>query len=108
MTERIEGIKRLLKKSPDDVFLHYSLGMEYEAQERFKEAIAEFERCIELKENYLAAYVEAGKCLRSAGELSKAREIFATGMELAAKMGENHMRDFIQQQLDSISQTGDF
>ena len=48
------------------------------------------------------AYVEAGKALRSDGQIAAAREIFAEGMELAALQGESHMRDHIQQQLDGL------
>lgn len=102
MTERIAEIEKMLADSPDDLFLHYSLGMEYASAEQFDQAIAEFRRCIELESEYLAAYVEGGKCLRSAGKLAEARDVFAQGMELASTTGESHMRDFIQQQLDSI------
>jgi len=102
MADRIAEIEKMLADSPDDVFLRYSLGMEYASADQFEQAVAEFRRCIELEAEYLAAYVEAGKCLRSAGELAEARKIFAAGMGLAAASGESHMRDFIQQQLDSI------
>lgn len=102
MANRIADIERMLTEDPDDVFLHYSLGMEYASAEQFDKAVAEFKRCIELQSEYLAAYVEAGKCLRSMGDLPAARDTFAAGMELAATSGESHMRDFIQQQLDSI------
>lgn len=106
MTDRIDEIGKMLADSPDDVFLHYSLGMEYASGGQFCRAVTEFRRCIELEGGYLAAYVEAGKCLRSAGKLAEARDVFATGMELAATSGESHMRDFIQQQLDSIPADG--
>ena len=102
MTSRIDDITKMLADTPDDVFLRYSLGMEYASAEQFDRAVSEFKRCIELEAEYLAAYVEAGKCLRSMGKLGEARNIFAAGMELAATSGESHMRDYIQQQLDSI------
>ena len=102
MTDRIETITKLLENSPDDVFLHYSLGMELASAGRHGEAVGAFRRCIELDRKYLAAYVEAGKSLRSDGQIPAAREIFAEGMELAALQGESHMRDHIQQQLDGL------
>ena len=102
MTDRLSQLRALLDESPDDVFLRYSLAMEHAGAGRYDEAAAELRRCIELDEKYLPAYVEAGKCLRSARRLDEAREVFSAGMELAAMLGERHMRDHIQQQLDGL------
>jgi len=102
MSDRVETIRKMLQKTPDDVFLRYSLGMEYAVAGRFDEAAAEFKRCIELDEAYLAAYVEHGKCLRSAGRLDEARKVFTAGLELAGTQGETHMRDHIRQQLEAL------
>jgi tetratricopeptide (TPR) repeat protein len=102
MADRIQAIESMLEKTPNDVFLQYSLGMEYAAAERHKEAVKAFKRCIDLDEGYLPAYVEAGKCLRSGGDLDAAREMFARGMELATAKGESHVRDFIRQQLEAL------
>ena len=102
MSERIDSIRRMLEKDPSDVFLHYSLAMEYASAGAHEDALAEFRKCIELDEGYLSAYVEAGKSLRSAGRVDEAREMFAAGMELAALQGESHVRDYIQQQLDGL------
>lgn len=102
MADRIAAIQAMISKSPNDVFLHYSLGMEQVSQAQFAGAVEEFRRCISLDANYLPAYVEAGKALRSAGRLDEAREVFATGLELSAVAGERHMHDFIQQQLEGL------
>ena len=102
MTDRIESIRKMLESQPDDVFLHYSLGMEYAAGGRYGDAVAQFHRCIELDGKHLPAYVEAGKALRSAGRLDEARRTFAAGMALAADLGESHTRDFIQQQIEAL------
>ena len=100
--ERIEQIRDLLEKAPQDVFLHYSLAMELATAESCDEAAVEFRACIELDGRYLPAYVEAGKVLRSAGELAQAREIFQAGLELATETGDDHVRSFIAQQLEAL------
>lgn len=102
MSQRIETIRKMLAEDPGDVFLHYSLAMEYASAGRHEEAVEEFRRCIDLDEAYLSAYVEAGKSLRAAGRVAEARDMFAMGMELAALQGESHVRDYIQQQLDGL------
>jgi uncharacterized protein HemY len=107
VSDRIASIRELLKASPDDVFLHYSLGMEYASSGRLERAVAEFRRCIALDGGYLAAYVEAGKALRSAGDVEAARQVLTEGLELAARLGESHMADFIRQQLDALGSRGE-
>ena len=102
MINRIEAILGMLAKTPDDVFLNYSLGMEYASAGRYDEAAGRFKRCSRLDENYIAAYVEAGKSLRSAGRLDEARKTFAAAIKLTATQGESHVRDYIQQQIDSL------
>ena len=102
MTDRIETIKKMLAEKGDDSFLIYSLGMELASAGRFDEATDQFRRCLELDGESLPAYAELGKALRSAGRLDEARAAFAAGMELAARQGEPHTRDYLQQQLDGL------
>ncbi len=102
MNRRIETIRRMLEKDPDDVFLHYSLAMEYVSAGLYDEAMDEFHICVRLDEAHLPARVEAGKCLRSAGRLSEAREAFLDALELALEKGESHTADFIRQQLEAL------
>ena len=102
MNQRIDTIRSLLAKSPDDVFLHYSLGMELLSAERFDEAAAAFNECIELDEQYLPAYVEAGKASRSAGRAEAAGEYFTRAMALAGRLGDTHAQDAIRQQLEGL------
>ena len=103
LSERIDMIRKLLERTPNDTFLVYSLGMELASAGRNEEAAEQFRRCIELDGDYLAAYSEGGKALRAAGRLEEARKLFRAGMELAAKAGNAHMRDFLQQQLEGLA-----
>ena len=102
MSDRIDAIRKMLADKGEDTFLIYSLGMELTSAGRYDEAADEFARCIELDEDYLAAYTEAGKALRAAGRLDEAREMFITALEVATAQGESHTRDFIQQQLEGL------
>lgn len=102
MTERIDAIRSLLDDSPADVFLHYSLAMELLSAERFDEAIEAFDKCMELDEQYLPAYVEAGKASRSVGRIDAAGEYFNRAMELAGRLGDAHAQDAIRQQIQGL------
>lgn len=105
MNERISQIRTMLKTQPNDIFLHYSLAMELTSTGCFDEASEAFIKCIELDKEYLAAYVEAGKSLRSAKRFDEARKIFKDAMKLSDKQGENHTRDYIRQQLESLGES---
>jgi uncharacterized protein HemY len=104
MPDRLDQIRRLLAVDPQDVFLHYSLGMELCKAERWNEALGAFARCEELDADYLPARIETGKALRAAGRLTEARATFETALVLAETRDETHARDFIRQQLDSLPQ----
>jgi tetratricopeptide (TPR) repeat protein len=102
MSDRIAAIRAMLQKEPGDLFLHYSLAMELSKAGQTDEAFAEFDRCIAIDPDHLPAQVEKAKALRAAGRLGEARELFTSAMELAAMQGQAHVRDYIQQQLESL------
>lgn len=100
--DRIARIQSLLVKSPQDTFLHYSLAMEYVSAGRHDEAADAFRRCTQVDPNYLPAYVEGGKSLRSAGRIDEARAMFQQALQLAQAKGERHTADHVRQQLEGL------
>ncbi len=46
---RIDQIQRLLENEPDDVFLNFSLAMEYESAGQAEDALKQFDRTIALR-----------------------------------------------------------
>lgn len=102
MTDRIKQIEKLLAKEPGDVFLNYSLGMEYISAHKFDLAIETFAKCEALVPTYLPAKIEMGKALRSIGRLTQAREAFTRALQAATADDQQHVIDNIQAQLDSL------
>ena len=100
--DRTDAIRQMLAKTPDDVFLHYSLAMELLSAGACDNAADEFRRCITLDAGYLAAHVELGKTLRMAGRLDEARAAFDRALQLAQTQGQNHTQDYIRQQLEGL------
>ena len=99
---RIAMIQGMLQRTPNDVFLHFSLAMEHVSAGQADEAVAEFRKCAELDPAYIPAYVEGGKCLRTAGRFDEARAMFQAADKLAAAIGDAHIRDYIRQQLETL------
>jgi len=102
MSDRIARIETMLLASPADPFLHYSLGMEFASAGDLERAAKQFLHVLELDANYLPAYVEAGKCLRSAGLLAEARDLFTQGLHLAEIRRDTHLAGHIRQQLEGL------
>jgi len=102
MSDRMARIEKMLASSPADPFLHYSLGMEFASAGDPERAAKQFLHVLELDADYLPAYVEAGKCLRSAGQLADARDLFTRGLHLAETRRDTHQADHIRQQLEGL------
>jgi tetratricopeptide (TPR) repeat protein len=96
---RIDQIRQFLESDPDDVFLNFSLGMEYQSAARDDEALALYRKVISLDSRYVAAYLQAGQLLVAARCYDDARAMLEGGAEAARWEGDAHMVDRITQML---------
>ena len=55
MSDRKKQLLELLQSDPNDVFLHYALGMEALSENDLQAALTQFQKTIGLQENYHAA-----------------------------------------------------
>ncbi|HSZ85562.1 MAG TPA: hypothetical protein VK787_06005 [Puia sp.] len=88
MFDRIEKIKELLIKTPDDNFLKHALALEYIKIENDKEARKLFEKILTQDENYLGSYYHFAKLLERNNETALAISYYEKGMEIAKKANE--------------------
>jgi Tfp pilus assembly protein PilF len=89
MFDRIEKIKELLIKTPDDNFLKHALALEYIKIENDKEARKLFEEILTQDENYLGSYYHFAKLLERNNVAALAISYYEKGMEVAKKANEN-------------------
>ena len=99
---RIDSIRKLLERSPEDVFLLYSLAMELLTAGQPAEALDRFRRVLELDADYLPAYPQAAKALQALGDKPAAAEMLRRGLAVAERKGDRHARDRIQLVLDAL------
>ena len=90
---RLEQIKSMLRDEPDDVFLNFSLAMELVSAGRKEEALAAFDRVLELDGTYHVAHLRKGLLLIDLGHHEEAREVLAAGARVAGDAGDSHARD---------------
>ena len=85
---RIENLRRMLEKHPDDPRLRFGLALEYEKAERWADAAEQLERYLELTEDEGNAWGRLGAALRRLGRDEEAREAYRKGIDAANR--HNH------------------
>jgi Flp pilus assembly protein TadD/mono/diheme cytochrome c family protein len=82
---------RLGGASADDTaIVHYSLGNAEAARGNRREAIAEFERAIEVRPRFAEAYNNLGVMLQSEGRLDAATELYRQALSIKPAYAEAH------------------
>jgi tetratricopeptide (TPR) repeat protein len=96
---RLDKIRQMLLADPDDVFLNFSLAMEYAKEGRHDEAVAQFERVIHLDPNHVAAYMQRANVLVGLKRTEDARRVLEQGIAAANRAGDNHAAEKMTQAL---------
>jgi tetratricopeptide (TPR) repeat protein len=99
---RLEQIQSMLAAEPDDVFLNFSLAMEYAKQGRGEEALAQFTRLNEIHPDYVPAYFQKATTLVNLDRKAEAREALARGIEVAGRIGDHHAASEMEQMLSLL------
>jgi tetratricopeptide (TPR) repeat protein len=99
---RIDTLKDILFKDPDDSFTQYALGLEYTAQNNIEEAVNIFESLMQKNPGYHALYYQLGKAYELTGDSEKARKIYEKGIYVTTSQNEIHAREELQQALDEL------
>lgn len=86
---RIEQLQQMLTREPNDVFLNFAMAKEY-ANQNAPEALAWFDRVIELDRTYVAAYFQKANLLVAMDRRDEAREVFGQGLAAAEEINDTH------------------
>ena len=70
--DKVGLLKGILEQNPGDTFARYGLAMEYVAQKRVAEGLAEFNRIIADNPDYVPAYQMSAQTLAANGETERA------------------------------------
>lgn len=97
---RIEQIRALLERNPDDTFPHYALAMELKGQGCFEAALESLDRCLSLDPKYGYAWYHKAAILKDVGRTEEARDVLQRGLEMASTAGQeqaaNEIRDLLE------------
>jgi Flp pilus assembly protein TadD len=78
---KIDKFAALAAKHPDNELARFSLGSALLEAGRFAEAEPHFRRALELKADWVVAYILRARCLIRLGRADEARPLLATGRQ---------------------------
>jgi tetratricopeptide (TPR) repeat protein len=85
---RIEILKKYLEEEPQDIFTRYALALEYSNGGAFNDARDLFLPLT--NEKYLPAFYQLGKVYEKLNDISKAKAIYESGVEVAKEKRDFH------------------
>lgn len=98
----IDQLEELLRAEPDDPFLHFGLAMALRSAGRNDEALAEFDRTLDLDSDYVAAHFHKGQLLAALDREDEARAALRAGIARAAAIGDEHARREMTEYLEGL------
>ena len=99
---RVDQIKKMLESNPQDIFLNFSLAMEYQSAGHLEEALRQYDRTIEFDPQYLAAHVRKGKILLSEKRYDEARSTLQLSLSIAREAADSHSENTIKEMISQL------
>jgi len=104
MTEptRLQMLAQFLEQNPGDAFARYGLAMEYSKVGQTEQALAEFQKLLELHPDYTNGYFMAAQTLERTGSTAEAKKMLENGVEAAKRTGNKHALSEMAGMLDEL------
>ncbi|HZX15223.1 MAG TPA: tetratricopeptide repeat protein [Thermodesulfobacteriota bacterium] len=99
---KIETLKSLVEKNPNNPLGRYGLANEYLKLEMYEEAIEEIKAYLKLKDDEGAVYRILGEALLKLGRTEEAKEAYRNGIEAANRHGHPGMAQEFEETLKLI------
>lgn len=100
--DKIAALKEILALDPKNSFARYGIAMELVNQGQVDTAIAEFNLLLTNDPDYTAGYFMAAQTLNGAGRKSEAIERLKAGIACAARAGNSHALNEMQDMLGEL------
>lgn len=101
--DRLQLLTEFLQHNPGDAFARYGLAMEYSKAGQAEQALAEFNKLLELHPDYTNGYFMAAQVLERSGRTPEAKQMLEKGVEAARRTGNKHALSEMTGMLDELS-----
>jgi tetratricopeptide (TPR) repeat protein len=102
MTDRLSQLRNLLDKDPHDAFCMYGIGMEYSKTGNHAQAIAWFDRTMEVDPTYCYAWYHKARVQEQSGDNAGAIQTLEDGITQAIDVGDQHAQEEMKMLLQSL------
>ncbi len=99
---RIESLKALLEKNPNNPLGRYGLANEYFKLGIYEEAVVEIKKYLELKDDEGAAYRILAEALLKLGRREEAKDAYREGIASAERHGHPGMAEEFEEAIQLI------
>jgi Flp pilus assembly protein TadD len=106
MSARLDTLRSMIEQDPKNSFLRYGLAMELLNTGQTEEAVTQFRTLIASDPHYAAAYFHGGRALEQLGRIDDARAIYAEGIAITARTGDDHTRGELEGAMALLAQGG--
>ena len=100
--QRIDALRRMVEKKPDDVRARFGLAAEYERAGRWPEVVQELEAYLAIADDEGNAWGRLGSALRQLGRDEEARAAYRRGIEAALRHGHPSMAAEYEETLEDM------
>jgi hypothetical protein len=107
MTSRRERIEAMLADEPADVFLRYSLALEWEKEGNHAKSLAGLAELTRADPAYVPAFFMAAQQLVKLDRVNEARAYLRDGIEQARQQGDAHAAGEMSDFLSSLGARGE-
>lgn len=88
MPDRLEQLRNMLEKSPNDAFLRYAMALELKKSGDLAAALSSLDKTLELDGDYLYAYYQRGQIAEELGDVATAKAAYEAGIRRATAKGD--------------------
>lgn len=99
---RIDSLREMLERKPDDPRLHFALANEYEKLEDWERVIVELTEYLEMTEDQGNAWGRLGRALHECGRDDEARLAYEHGIDAAERHGHPSMAAEFQEEIAGL------
>ena len=99
---RLEQLRAMLQDDPDDLFLNFGLAMELLKEGQVEEALAGFDRALQIDPGHAPAHQQKARALMQVGRKEQAVEALQAGIRAAQRSGDRHAVDDMQKTLQAM------
>ena len=100
--QRIDALRRMVEKRPDDPRARFGLAAEYERLERWEDVVRELEGYLAVADDEGNAWGRLGRALLKLGREEEARAAYTRGIQEANRHGHPSMASEFEETLEDL------